>query len=95
MCCPHVGAKFRSQDLSYMMANLSGDFPLREGDCCAQLDQMDLGRKIRMHMCLAPLKRRNLPTCLHVAPPTLRGDGHHLRLLKKPQICGSNSLLSP
>ena len=49
MRCPNVGAKFRSRNLSHMMPNLGVFFlffcfkvPLRQGDNCAQLYQMDL-----------------------------------------------------
>ena len=47
MCCPNIGAEFRRQYPSHMMSNLGwGFFPLGQGDGCAQLDWIDLGKKL-------------------------------------------------
>jgi hypothetical protein len=77
MSNPYVGAKFRIQYLShtvrcpiwvvYLLNYLFS--PLGQGDGCAQLDHMDLDKKL-MHMLLAPWKRGNLPRMTSCDPPT-------------------------
>jgi hypothetical protein len=42
MCCPNVGAEFRSQYLPHISPIWVKLLLLGEGDGCAQLDRMDL-----------------------------------------------------
>ena len=89
MCCPNVGAKFRSRHLSQMMPSLGGIFPpLGQGDGCAQLDLMDLEEKNECTCCLlhgrGEISQNNLMLPLEL----LKSDGLHLNLLKKPKFLG-------
>ena len=71
MCCPNVGAKFRSQYLSHIMPNWGGVSPLRQGDGCAPLDLMDL-KKMSAHIACSMKKGKSPKTLCD--PSTFEGD---------------------
>jgi hypothetical protein len=73
-------------------ANLGEFLPLGQGDGCAQLDRMDLGKHKLVHMLLAPWKKEKCVKNDLMWPSNFEGDGgFHLNLLKNPFFFWSSS----
>ena len=74
------------------MPNLGGVAPLRKGDICAQLDEMDFEGKIIAHVACSMTRWKSPKTDL-MWLSNFEGDGFHLDLLKNPQMYESSSFV--